>query len=408
MPHSSSSQRRGQKLPILSESHPHRRVLVLIETSRNFEREIIEGIAQYAKKIGSWQLQFELRGFDALSPDALKKWPGDGFIARTITRRQAEMFWATKLPMVELGGHPEYGVSPVDCDNAALGRMAVEHFLDRGLRHFAYFTHGYAWWIESHCQEFREALKTHGFDCHIYPAPPSPDIMKIIWQESQRPHVAQWLCCLPRPIGIYTPGDWIAARLLEICLENAIAVPEEIAILGLENDVTVCESVEPTLSSIELDMRQVGYEAAYLLDRMMAGEKPPKDVILVPPSRVVVRQSTDLMHIENADVVHALQFIREHACTGIDVDRVAEEVGLSRSVLQRQFLKHLKRTPKSEIMRIRIDHAKTLLTKSDKVSEIFARKCGFSSLRYFTMAFCREVGMTPKAYRQTQQISHDS
>ena len=404
MPRSISPQGRKKNRPPPSEPHVIRRVLVLIETSRNFERELIEGIAQYAKKKGSWQLHFELRGFAALSPDVLKKWPGDGFIARTTNRRQAEMLWATKLPMVELCGHPDYGVAPVDCDNAALGRMAAEHFLDRGLRHFAYFTHGNAWWIESHCQEYCKALKTYGFDCRIYPAPPSPDAMKIIWQESQRPHVAEWLRALPRPIGIYTAGDWIAVRLLEVCLENELAVPEEIAILGLENDVTVCESVKPTLSSIDLDMRRVGYEAAQLLDRMMAGEKPPKDVILVPPGRVVVRQSTDLMLIEDADVVRALQFIREFACASIDVDRVAEAVGLSRSVLQRRFLKHLKRAPKSEIMRVRIERAKTLLTNSDKINENLAHKCGFSSLRYFIMAFCREAGMTPGAYRRSQQI----
>ena len=153
---------------------PNRRVLVLVETSRKFERELIEGIAQYAKIKGSWQLQFELRGFDALSPATLKEWKGDGIIARTTIRQQAEMLWATNLPMVELCGNPEYGISPVDCDNAALGRMAAEHFLERGLRHFAYFTHGNAWWIESHCQEFCQALKTHGFDCHIYPAPHLP------------------------------------------------------------------------------------------------------------------------------------------------------------------------------------------------------------------------------------------
>ena len=100
--------------------------------------------------------------------------------------------------------------------------------------------------------------------------------MRIIWQECQRPHVVRWLRSLPRPIGIYTPGDWIAVRLLEVCQENDIAVPQEIAILGLENDVTVCESVRPTLSSIELDMQRVGYEAAHLLDRMVAGEKPPE------------------------------------------------------------------------------------------------------------------------------------
>jgi LacI family transcriptional regulator len=230
----------------------------------------------------------------------------------------------------------------------------------------------------------------------------------MIWQENRRPQIAKWLESLPRPIGIYAAGDLASVRLLEVCQENRIAVPEEIAILGVVNDVMLCESTRPTLSSIELDTRRVGYEAARLLERRMDGKEPSKEVVHVPPSRVVVRQSTDLMLLEDADVVRALKYIRENACRGIDVDRVANAVGLSRSVLQRRFLQHLKRPPKTEIMRVRIEYAKTLLMRSEKISEGLARQCGFSSLRYFTLAFCREVGMTPAAYRRVQQNAPDS
>ena len=139
----------------------------------------------------------------------------------------------------------------------------------------------------------------------------------------------------------------------------------------------------------------------------MAGEKPTKDVVTFPPKGVVTRQSTDVMVIEDADVAQAMRFIRDFATTNIDVDRVADAVGLSRSVLQRRFQKHLGRTPKAEIMRIRIEHAKTLLETLDKTSESIAHKCGFASLNYFTKAFRREVGMTPQAYHRLRRISGD-
>jgi LacI family transcriptional regulator len=185
-----------------------------------------------------------------------------------------------------------------------------------------------------------------------------------------------------------------------------LAVPEEVAILGRGDDRVICETVHPTLSSIDLDARRIGYEAAAMLDRWMGG-KPPKELVSVPPSHVVVRQSTDLVAINDADVAKAVRFIREWACRGIDVARVAEEVGLSRRAVERRFLEHLGRAPKAEIMRVRIERAKMLLAQTDHSGEAIARKCGFASLIYFTRAFRREVGMTTRAYRKMRRVSRD-
>jgi LacI family transcriptional regulator len=377
--------------------------MVFLETTRNFERDLIEGVAQYAKQCGHWLLQLELRGMEVFRPEIFHEWRGDGLIAHSIDDKQSEMLLKMHLPIVDVGGNPAYGITPIDWDDMAMSRLAVEHFLDRGFRHFGYFSYAHSWWLDLHILGYRQAIEAHGYDCHVYPAPLSQHAFRLIWQEDTRPQIVEWLRSLPRPIGIYTSGDWSAVRLLEICREIGIAVPEDVAILGLENDATLCESVQPTLSSVEIDSQRVGYEAASLLDRIMDGEKPPKDIVRIPPTRVVVRQSTDLMLIEDADVVRALQFIRKHAAAHIDVDRIAENVGLSRSALQRKFQQHLQRTPKSEIMRVRIELAKSLLTQTEKINESLAHRCGFSSLRYFTMAFCRETGMTPAAYRRTQR-----
>jgi LacI family transcriptional regulator len=183
-------------------------------------------------------------------------------------------------------------------------------------------------------------------------------------------------------------------------------VPEEIAILGLGNDAVICETVRPTLSSLDPDARRMGYEAAKLLDQMMAG-KPAKDIVYIPPSHVVVRQSTDLVAIEDADVAQAVRIIREFACKGIDVSSVADEIGLSRRGMERRFRQYLGRSPKEEIMRIQMEHAKTLMVRTDQTSAMIARKCGFSSLEYFTRIFRRKVGMKPQAYRKMRRISRD-
>jgi LacI family transcriptional regulator len=138
----------------------------------------------------------------------------------------------------------------------------------------------------------------------------------------------------------------------------------------------------------------------------MAG-KEPKQIVSIPPSNVVIRQSTNLMAIENPDIVRAMRFIRENACDGVDVNSMAEELGLSRSFLERGFRDHFGRSPKAEIMRVRIERAKMLLDRTDKTSQNLAKQCGFNSLEYFITAFRREVGMTPSAYRQMQRITRD-
>ena len=315
------------------------RVLLLVDTAAPFGRAVIQGIGRYALENGPWSIQFVYRALDSLPPQWLKQWRGDGIISRTVNLKQAKMLWATKLPLVELHGHPKVGVPQMRVDVVKVGRMAVDHFLNCGLRQFAFFTYGEAWWIKSYRDAFSRLVKERGFDCHCY-QPPASEPSVPAWRESQRPGLIKWLRALPRPIGVFTAGDIHSAFLLDICRELNIAVPEEIAILGMGNDSVICETVRPTLSSLDVDARRIGYEAARLLDRMMAG-KPSKDVIFVPPSHVVVRQSTDLVAIEDADVAQAVRVIRESACTGIDVARVAEEVGLSRRSLERRFRQYL-------------------------------------------------------------------
>ncbi|MBN2580711.1 MAG: substrate-binding domain-containing protein [Pirellulales bacterium] len=383
---------------------PH--VLLLIETSRAYGRGIVEGIARYSLENGPWSIQFEDRGLDPLPPAWLKEWRGQGIIARSVNKKLAQLLWSTRLPLVELHGDRQIGTAEVTCDDAAMGRMAVEHLFSCGLRQFAFFTYGEAWWTETHRGGFTKALRERGYGCHIYQPPRTPERAVPVWHERQRPRLIKWVRSLPRPIGVYTAGDIHAVRLLDVCRELNLAVPEEIAILSIGNDPVICETVRPTLSSLDLDARRIGYEAAKLLDRKMAGNQP-RGVVYSPPSHVAVRQSTNLMIIPDADVVQAMRLIREYACKGLDVSHLAKTIGLSRRVLERRFQEHLQRTPKKEIIRVRIERAKTLLAQTDKLVEQIARLSGFTSVVYFSKAFRREMGMTPRAYRRKRRISRD-
>jgi LacI family transcriptional regulator len=342
---------------------------------------------------------------DSLPPRWLKDWNGDGIIARTVTARQGRMIQETHLPCVDVG-HPQYDVTQMSGDFRLEAEKVLEHFLSRGFRHFAYFTYGGTTWIEPHRETVRKTFLERGYDCAVYHASNRKSALPT-WDERQFPKVKEWLSGLPRPIGIITPGDLHAVQLLDICRQLDIAVPEEMAIIGRGNDSVICETVRPTLTSVDLNARVGGYEAARMLDMKMAGQKVPA-IYVNPMSHIEVRQSTDIMVIGDADVLQAMRFIRDYACNGIDVPRVADEVGLSRRVLERRFLKYIGRTPKAEIMRIRIERAKKLLLQTDKFRENIAQKCGFASPEYFSKVFRRMVGMTPNSFRRTNRISRNS
>lgn len=377
-------------------------VVLLIETSRAYGRGIIEGIARYSLENGPWSIRFEERGLESSPPEWFKEWRANGIIVHTTNAKLTNWLKATRLPLIDLFADRRAGVTPeITPDMLLGGRMVVEHFMNCGLRQFAYFSYGEVWWIKNHREIYCRALKERGHDCHCIQVPSVKGTVSL-WHERYRPRVIQWLRSLPRPIGIFTPGDLHAVRLLDICRQLDIAVPEEMAILGGGNDRVLCETVHPTLSSLDLDSQRIGYEAARLLDQKMAGKRP-KEMIAIPPSHVAIRQSTDHMAIEDADVAQAIQFIRKYACTGIKVARVANEIGLSRRVLERRFKHSLQRTPKAEIMRVRLERAKMLLVLTDKTSRSIARACGFTALAYFTTVFRRTVGMTPKAYRQARR-----
>jgi LacI family transcriptional regulator len=388
-----------------NKSHRVRHILLLVETSSAYGRGVVEGIAQYARENSPWSIQFENRALDSLPPKWLKEWRGDGILSRTVNLKMAKLLWATKLPMVELHGNPQIGASQLRNDHLMGSRMVVDHFWNAGLRQFAYFSYSDAWGTKWHRETFLDAVKERGCGCRVYKSQAAEQNLPV-WHESQRPQMIEWLRSLPRPIGIYAAGDLHAVRLMDICREIGIAVPEELAIMGCGNDPVICGTVRPTLSSLDLNAQCAGYEAAKLLDRKMAG-KSSKDMICIPPSHVAVRQSTDLMVIDDPDVVQAMHFIRNFACSGIDVPRVAEEVALSTSVLERRFHKHLGRTPMAEIMRTRIERAKMLLAQTDKSSGSIAQNCGFRTLAYFTNVFRQRVGMTPNAYRRMRRISRD-
>lgn len=376
------------------------RIAVLIDTSTGWGRRLIRGIVGYAHKHGPWNLWVRACGQDEhmrLPPG----WSGDGVIARVSDHYTARHVAAAGVPVVNVSGIELRSVSfcRVTTDLRATGRLAAEHLLDRGLKHFAYAALPRLAYVQHQYKGFADALRQAGYPCPNYQPGFQPNSHKG-WAAQQR-ELAKWLRTLPRPVGILTWATTLGRQLIEVCPQIGLCVPEEVAILGGDYDELLCETCAPSMSGVAVPSEQIGYEAALHLDRLMRGQSAPAAPIFIEPQGVVARHSTDILAIENDDVARAIRFIRDHATEPLEVAEVVQAVAISRRRLERGFQKVLGRSPAAEIRRQHIEQAKRLLTETDMSIPAVAAASGFGSSTYFAYLFKREAGQSPLKYRST-------
>jgi LacI family transcriptional regulator len=378
---------------------PH--VALLIETSLAYGRGLLRGVARYIHEHGPWSVYFRPQGLDAPPPRWLARWRGDGILARINDRQMARTVLRTHLPAIDLrAAVAKLGLPNIGPDNRAVAQLAWHHFLESGLHNFGFCgaPRGESRFLDLRCDHFRQFVEQAGHSCDVYRPRPSRH-GGAAWEQEQG-RLARWLQKLPKPVGIMTCDDDRGLDVLDACLRAGILVPDEVAVIGVNNDEHLCGLANPPLSSVDVNPERVGYEAAALLDRLMAGARPPRKVVEFPPRGLVVRQSSDAVGVADQQVAAALRYIRTNACERIGVGRVAAAVDISRSKLERRFAKLLGRTPKQEILRIQLARAKELLTQTDLSIGIVAQKAGFRSEGYFYEVFRRRAGCTPGAYRR--------
>jgi LacI family transcriptional regulator len=276
-------------------------------------------------------------------------------------------------------------------DNLAVGRMAAQHLADRGFRHLAYYGVRGERWSELRLQGVESAAKAAKATLAVHPSGGK-------WEASQE-RLKRWILGLPRPLGLVAANDIHGLRALDACRRAGRAVPEEVAVVGADDDAELCELSDPPLSSVTFNPERVGYEAAALLDGLMSRRSRPGRPLLVPPLGVSTRQSTDILAIDDPDVAKAIHYIRRHAFEGITVEDVLREAPLSRRALEHRFRRRLGRTPKEEIQRLRFDQAKNLLASTELPLARISERLGFHQPAYLSAVFKRETGMTPAAYR---------
>ena len=377
-------------------------VALIMKPAQRYDRRIVRGVAKRVHETGNWSLYVEED--PELRIPELKSCHWDGIIADFDDRHIAEAVNQLSIPVVGIGGgygwYDESSDIPyVSTDNQAIGTLGAEHLLDRGYTRFAYCglpRNKVNGWSKARGQAFKARVEEAGFSCSMFTG-----LKRSVrhWAKLQS-ELSEWLTSLERPIGLMTCNDIRARHVLEACRNLEIRVPDDIAVVSVDNDEVMCELTEPQLTSIEQNSERIGYEAALLLEKLMSRKKVGPMRTFLGPEGIVVRQSTDILAIENEDVARAVAFIREYACDPIQVSDVLNLVDLSRSTLDKLFLATIGRTIHAEMQRVRIDQAKQLLATTEISIKHIAERCGFSYLQYFTTVFRQHTSCTPAEYRR--------
>jgi LacI family transcriptional regulator len=384
-------------VPVSPQKPP--RVALLIETSGQYGRQILQGVSRYLLEHGPWSLFVEQRQLDMAPAAWLRGERWDGIISRPTDPALSRSFSAMGVPVVDLNDlHDSLPFPRIISDNAAIGFCGAMHLLERGFNQFAFCGFSGEAWAAERWEGFRSKIRRHGCDASL---------LASAWRGRHRPNwykeqkrIIQWIKSLPKPVGIMTCNDVRGHDVLNACTLMGLAVPEEVAVIGVDNEATFCELCSPPLSSVIPNAEQIGYEAAALLESLMQGGKPKKMLRRIAPIAVKLRRSTDILAVDDRAVVSALRYIREQALRGCKVEDVARAAAISRSVLERRFRKYFKRSPQSEIRRVQIARVKQLLLETDHKLPKIATLCGFEHPEYLSVMFKRTEGVTPGQYRK--------
>lgn len=373
-------------------------VAILVDTSTEWGRRLIRGVNLYAQKMGPWHLQVEPRGRN--DPMQLPtNWKGDGVIARVSTEKIAAKLAALKVPVMNISGIELEGFTfpRVTTDYHAVADLAYEHFRSRGFRRFAYVGPLKYSYVARHADAFESRIGKRGGPLERFDYEFESMASQKWLKQSQR--LRDWLANLTTPIAIFAWGTSASCQLLDACRFQNIQVPDDVAVLAGDNDELIAQTTVPSLSAIMNPSQQVGYNAAERLDRLMAGKKIDHRDKKFAPIEVVTRGSTEVLAIEDEELLIAVRYIREHVFSELTVAEVANSVPMTRRSLERKFKHWIGRTPLEEIRRLRVGRVRELLASTDLPVSRIAMAAGFGTPEYMSTVFKSAMNTTPLKYR---------
>ncbi len=364
-----------------------------------FVERLLPGILDFARNHGGWVFtQIPER----LSPsfEWLRYWEGDGAFVLIGNQTDVKIARSLTIPIVNVGGYVrDERIPTVTLDQQMVGRLAAEHLLARRFHRFGYYGVRGLWYSEQRRIGFEAAVKAAGYACSSIEG---TTLVRSVrdWRRVAG-ELTRWLRSLRPPVGILASWDLRAQMLSEACRMIGLRVPEDVAIVGVDNDPIACEFCIPQLSSVSRNDRELGWQAANLLSQLLEGKRSSKLPILIPPDRVVARQSTNILAIEDPEIADLVQQIRDHLEEVSGVERILSLCSLSRRQLEQRFRKGLGSSPHALLNELRIERAKALLAEPRKRTlTSVASDCGFSELRRFRVVFRRLINLSPAEFRR--------
>jgi LacI family transcriptional regulator len=345
-----------------------------------------------------------------------RDWKPDGIIGQIYDDRLAKVYREANVPVIELFESRAHSEFPrILLDDVATGELAARHFLERGFRHFAFFGAPWMLWSRERELGFKNEIertfrsrpggadktdKSKSFTFANYGSLATPASAAFGGSE-QRVAAAMgaWLAPLPKPLALFVANDLWGFELVQAVREIGLHVPDDVAVLGVDNEELLCEIAHPPLSSIRIGAEQIGHASVALLEKMLRGKSVGAEISRIPPMEVVTRQSTDVLAVDDPEVAAALRHIRQHALEGLSVKQMLDVVPINRRTLERRFISVLGHTPLEEIRRVRLERAKTLLQTDLPIYDIAVRS-GFATPEYLATSFLQAMKMTPTAYRR--------
>lgn len=391
-------------------------VALLIESSNAYSRGMLRGIAAYMHENELWSIRLPELERGAPPPPWIRNWKGDGIIARIENKAFADALRQQKIPIVDVSAARQLPEIPwVEIDEDETADAAFNHLHERGFANFAFCGEPRFRWSQLRQNAFVKRVTDEGYPCLVFEPKDNPNKESFSGGNSNgdRPNastsldretkaMAKWLQSLPRPVAILACYDVKARQVLELCREIGLRVPEDIALLGVDNDEVLCDLCTPPLSSVIPSARNIGFAAAQTLDRLMSGKPLDQHCTLIGPIGVETRQSTDILAVDDPEVATAIRFIRDHHSEPINVQDVIRDIPVSRRSIEIRFRKIVGRTIYQEIVRRRIERICQLLNTSQLSLAQIAQRTGFESEEYMSVAFRRAKGMPPGRFRKTQ------
>lgn len=379
---------------------------VCVEHLRGSGRRVCEGMAAYAATRPNWHLQ--MLDSEALDEKELRRY--DGFIWDVTDRRLARKLGKSGKPVIDMVNDGKYdGTISVGADHAACGQLAARYFIVRKFMSFAFCGWKGLRFSDARGSAFAHALNLNRFACERYVS--DSNGMKTFVRENvfkeqlklpdDAPSILRWLRKLRTPCGLFCANDLRAWQVAEICRRNRISVPNEIAILGADNDTLVCSFSSPSISSVDTAAFRIGYIAVETLASVVEGRVRADRVreVKVPPLEIESRGSSEVFPVEPGWLADALVFIRANVVKGLTADDVVKHVGLSYSTVEGAFRQVLGLTIQKEIMATRLDYAEHMLKATSLSLSEIAKRAGFRSQQYFNKCFFGRHGVSPGGWR---------